>query len=157
MSDIALLQRAREMAKALHLPVEIAALPAVPDDCRNLREKKIVLLDDSPDVFAAFFLPLFAATEGASSFVWHRAESQEELIARVIEGDIALIDEYLAGGLRGHDLVPALLQRKPKLICIGFSNTARKESIFLAAGAYGFVTKDPGDPWGTLKRVAAII
>ena len=37
------------------------------------------------------------------------------------------------------------------------SRDERKESIFLAAGAHGFVTKDPGDPWGTLKRVAAII
>ncbi|HLD71648.1 MAG TPA: hypothetical protein VI873_03480 [Candidatus Peribacteraceae bacterium] len=157
MSDIALLQRARDGAKSLHLHSEIESLPNVPVDCASLKGKKIVLLDDSPDVFAAFFLPLFAATEGACSFLWHQNESQQELIERVTQGDIVLIDEYLANNMHGHTLVPELLKRKPNLTCIGFSNTARKESIFLAAGAHGFVTKDPGDPWGTLKRVAAII
>ena len=153
-----LLTVARDRSRMLGIPFHAQALPAVPADLAPLRGKKILLVDDSPDILAAFLPLLVAATEGKAELLLHREGSPEDLAESVLKlhPSVILLDEYLAGGVRGHDVASLIKKKLPESLCIGFSNAESPRTLFEQEGAK-FVYKDVSDPEGTLARVADVL
>ena len=146
-----------QTAKTLNVPLHLDHLPTTPPGLEALAEKKIVLVGDGLDVLAAFLAPLMVATEGEAGFVLQNTQSKDQTVEEILskDPDVVLLDEYLRG-FRGHLLIEPLHQRKPGLICIGFSNAPSAESIFREQKA-GFVLKETEDPWRTLAALARAI
>lgn len=155
---IALSDLIADRAKELGIRIHADHLPTMPPGLEALAGRKIVLVDDGLDVVAAFLVPLMMVTEGEAEFVLQNTQSMDQTIDEILEKDpeIVLLDEYLRG-LRGHQLIGPLLQKKPGLICLGFSNAESTEKIFLESGAKGFVFKEQTDPWRTLEHVVRLI
>lgn len=156
MSDT-LYEKTLQMAKLLHLPFHIQSLPPLPSGLESLKGKKIVLVDDGLEVMTTFLVPLMMATDGAAGFVLQDRQTKEETVAEILalDPEVVLLDEYLRG-FRGHELVQPLLEKKPGLLCIGFSNAPSAEGIFRQSGA-GFVEKEVMDPWFSLRHVAGAL
>ncbi len=130
-----------------------------PSDCLLSSRGRVILVDDTPMVFEAFIEPLLAAAQGNAMFFLHRGESLEDLVGQIVKAQpgVLLLDGQLAGGLCGWELLPGLRDALPALMCIGFSTDNSLSGDFLAADADGFVRKDVGDPFGTLRQVARLL
>ncbi len=110
---------------------------------RSLHDRRILLVDDSAEVFKAFVPALLAATNGAAIFLRHREETSAVLVKQILafKPELVLLDGELSGGLRGWDVAQALSKRNQKLPIIGFSSDPGYESKFLAHSAMGFIAK----------------
>jgi CheY-like chemotaxis protein len=109
-----------------------------------LFDRRVVMVDDSPDMMAAFVPALLAATNGRAQFLLHQGESAEEVVERVLElkPDLVLMDGELVGKTRGWTVTAELFKRTPDLPTIGFSSSATYEPHFLASNAGAFVLKN---------------
>ncbi len=154
-----LLVLSKDALKRCGLPPFVHAMPEIPEEAAVLRDKKILLIDNAPEVFEVFVPWLVAATDGNASFLFHVKEALAELAEKAVSlsPDIVLIDECLAGTIRGHTLTAEILERKPQIKVIGFSATEGTSDAFTAAGAAGFAEKDTENPEATLIRVAHAI
>ncbi|MDD4319445.1 MAG: response regulator [Candidatus Peribacteraceae bacterium] len=116
-----------------------------------------LLLDDSPDVIAAF-LPFLRAI-GKAEGVLHKGESAEETAELLLakQPNIILVDGQLEGGVRGYEVVKLLKERAPSVRCIGFSSAPGLREPFLRAGAVGFVQKNTEDPAAGVLAVKTLV
>lgn len=119
---------------------------------------KILLLDDGPDVLATFEKPLRLVADEVECIL-HTKQSVPEIVREILAHKpfVVLVDEYLAGEVRGHDVVRLLKKREPGLRVIGFSSSPGSRESFLEAGADGFVEKDSSDPERTVVALQALL
>ena len=159
MDDHALLLCARNALKALHLPAHIQELPTPPEECIALQGRKILLIDDSPEVFEVFVPLLTAATHGSAVFLLHHGESMVALVEQItaLHPEILLVDQYLGRGVRGHEVVAALQEAKIPCRVFGFSSEAQLDDLFCSAGAEGAIEKDVRNPENALRTLSALV
>jgi|GEM_PF-3012989 len=124
-----------------------------------MKPVRLLLVDDSPDVLAAFAKPLQHMTDGRAVLMPHTGESAEQLADRILaeNPEWLLLDFNLLGLVRGDDVLEVLLEKDPEFRCIGFSSVEDVRESFLEAGAVGFVLKTAHDPEASLREVAALI
>ncbi len=119
---------------------------------------KLCLLDDSAWVFE-LFVPLFEAQGQEVKGILHEGKSAEEAAREIIAtgAETVLIDGNLHGGVRGFDVCTLVKKANPRMRCIGFSNDPAYASIFLQAGADGFVHKRADDAQSCVREVMDIV
>lgn len=157
-SDTELLEQINVQLGQLGQTLRYKRLPEVPAACAALHRHMLVMVDDIPDVLAAYVPHLIAATRGRAAFVLHREQDIGQLIDETLAHvpDTVLMDYFLAGGLRGDTVAQLLHERTSRdVTCIGFSSMASAARLFARVGSRA-VTKSPSDPAASLAEVAKI-
>lgn len=160
MSKKALLAAINQAMETLESGIQFKSFPDHIPGCEVLADKKVVVVDDTVEMLLFIVAPLMVETNGKARFIPHKEQSLDELV-RVIskeDPDVVLVDENLAGKVKGHELVASIKKKNPRVLCIGFPigpNLYRKE--FKAAGAEGSVLKDSQNPKETLIQIAQIV
>ncbi len=138
---------------------ELPRLPEIPEGV-NLSQYHIAWVEDSIDAIQIQLPYYTAATEGKMDVVFKTTETIEEIADRVVSvhPEFVLVDGNL-GDFYGADLVPLILQRDPKIKCIGYSADSGAGDVareFRAKGAIGAVQK-MGVPSEVIKNVSKFI
>lgn len=117
--------------------------------------RRIVLVDDSREVFAVFAPRLLARTNGTAMFIHCRDGAPQEIAQQIMAAkpDLVLVDGQLGGTLRGWDVVFRLYELQSELPCVGFSSDPQFERHFVKNRAAGFVHKDVERPEVTMSAL----
>lgn len=108
-----------------------------------LQGLRVLLIDDSPEVFRVFVPSLLAATYGSAGFIRCTGQTVASLVASAIAmaPKVVLVDGELGANLRGWEVTAELFRQRPELITIGFSTDPGYESSFMLGNAHAFVHK----------------
>lgn len=158
-SDAELLEQINQELGRLGDTASYKQLPEVPAVCAALHQHMLVMVDDSPEVLAAYVPYLIAATRGRAALVLHQEQDIGQLIDETLahSPDTVLMDYFLAKGLCGDRVVQLLKERTERTIsCIGFSSMASAARYFARVGSRA-VTKSPSDPVESLVEVARVV
>ncbi len=158
-SDSELLEQINRELGHLGDTARYKRLPDVPAECAALHRHMLVMVDDTPDILAAYIPHLIAATRGSAAIVLHQEQDIEQLIEETLahSPDTVLMDYFLAGNLRGDEVARLLHERTNRTVpCIGFSSMASAAQLFARVGSRA-VTKSPSDPAASLAEVARIV
>lgn len=120
-----------------------------------LYDRRVVMVDDSPDMMAACAPALLAATNGKAKFLLHSGETVEQVAKQILdlEPELVLMDGELTGKTRGWSVTAELFRLAPRLPTIGFSSSATYEEQFQSGNAGAFVLKDIRDLPATLAKL----
>src|SRR6266567_4646150 len=138
-----LLEKANGILENLGLTSRYKKIKEQIAECENLRNKKVIMVDDIVDLMKSFAGDLTTATNGNASFLLHSNQTEEIIIEQIlaVNPEIILMDKNLANGVSGINLVRKITQQHPEIICIGFSSESSAGNEFISAGARGFVDK----------------
>ena len=159
-SDSELLEQINRELGQLGETTRYKRLPEeVPAACASLRRHMLVMVDDTPEVLAAYIPHLVAATRGRAAIVLHQEQDIAELVEETLAHapDTVLMDYFLAGNLCGDDVARLLHERTNRTVpCIGFSSMSSADRLFARVGSRA-VTKSPSNPAASLAEVASIV
>lgn len=121
------------------------SLPTIESEVfETLKDKKIIMVDDSDVNFAKFIPHLVAATNGSADGIMVRNEEAQQLVEIILtlKPDAILLDNNFGLNYQGPDIVRLLKSAGYSGKIIGFSNSRQSSSKFIEAGADGFIMKD---------------
>ena len=158
-SDAELLEQINAGLGRLGQTTRYKRLPEVSAAFAALREHRLVMVDDSPDILAAYIPHLVAATRGSAALVLHHKQEIGGLIDDTLSHtpQTVLMDYFLAGDVRGDSVIRFLQERAGRSVsCIGFSSMSSAARYFARVGSPS-VTKSPSDPTASLIEVVEIV
>ena len=135
---------------------DIVELPEV-RGCEALLGRKVLYIDDSPELLSSYAPGLITATGGQAEFYLHSTQSELVIVNAIkdSQADLILMDGLLARSTYGWDIVRIARENGIKAVFIGFSTDAAFDNRFSTAGANGFVTKSRSEVQRCLREVAA--
>ncbi len=133
-------------------------IPEYLDKYKNLKGKKVLMVDDIAGLICAFAPSLMVATDGNMSFIFTENQSSGELMTAIIKAnpDVVLLDYNLARGVFfGSDIAELLKANGYTGKIIGFSTEKIANERFDKIGIKT-IEKDGVNPAESVKKVAEI-
>ncbi|MCB0337643.1 MAG: hypothetical protein KDD62_15110, partial [Bdellovibrionales bacterium] len=137
--DSALLNQINNVQRELGQTGRFLVLPEVPKDVMAaLKDKRILMLDDSAEVLATWSPALITATNGYFSYLHITERFNVDLIRQAVvklKPDLILVDyDFGRNGFLGTDLITVFRAMDSQSLAVGFSSSEQSNEQFRKSG-----------------------